>query len=60
MILEIPVFTAIRYMVCEGKSPLRGFHTKEEAKRFIADDDDLTIVTVPKRITQIEVEEAPY
>ena len=60
MYLNIPVFTAIRYMVYELGRPLRGFATKAEAEAFVLDDEDLRIVHIPAKFKTVEVEEAPF
>jgi len=60
MELQIPVFTAIRYMVFELGRPLRGFATKAEAEAFVSDDSDLRIQYIPKKFKTIEVKEAPF
>jgi len=60
MQLNIPVFTAIRYMVYELGRPLRGFATKAEAEAFVAKDEDLRIVHIPTKFKTFEVDEAPF
>ena len=58
--LKIPVLSAIRYMVYEDKSPLRGFATKPEADEFVKNDPDLKIVRIRKKFKTYVVEEAPF
>ena len=58
--IKIPVFTAIRYMVYELDSPLRGFATKKEADEFASKDSDLRVKFIPQKYKTYEVEEAPF
>lgn len=60
MKIEIPVFTAIRWMVFELGKPLRGFETKAQAEAFAAKDKDLEVRQIPKTYKQYEFEEAPF
>ena len=60
MIIKIPQFTAIRYMVHDWGGPLRGFETKADAKRFAGDDDSKWIEYIPRSYYEIDVEEAPF
>lgn len=60
MELQIPVFTAIRYMVHDLSGPLRGFYTKAEAERFADGDSSYTVVHVPQTTKTLTVEEAPF
>ena len=60
MMIEIPKFTAVRWMVFELGKPLRGFETKKQAEEFAKNDSDLEVRQIPKQYKQIEVEEAPF
>lgn len=60
MKIEIPQFTAIRWMVFELGRPLRGFETKKQAEAFVGDDKSLEIRQIPKQYKQYEFEEAPF
>jgi hypothetical protein len=49
--IEIPVYTAIRYMVSDEDGQLRGFNKKLDAQKFIEDKPDCWINQVaPKTI----------
>jgi len=56
--IDIPVYTAIRYMVSDWGGQLRGFNTKKEALRFIEDKPECWIDYIPPRT--IQVEECPF
>lgn len=60
MIIEIPKFTAIRWMVFELGKPFRGFATKREAEEFASQDSAFEVRQIPKQYKQYEVEEAPF
>lgn len=49
--IEIKLYSAIKYMVSDEDGQLRGFNTKREAKKFIKDNPDCWIDQVaPKTI----------
>lgn len=60
MIIQIPKFTAIRWMVFELNKPFRGFATKREADAFASQDLTFEVRQIPKTYVQLEVEEAPF
>lgn len=61
MILSIPIFSAVRFMVYdESNVALRGFYSKPQAQTFIGSDKDLTIKQLPQKFKTYEVEEAPF
>lgn len=60
MQLNIPQFTAIRYMVFELGKPFRGFATKAEAEAFASLDPAFEVKYIPKTYKSIEVEESPF
>ena len=59
MILQIPT-RGISYMVYEGAEKLRGFYTRSEAKYFVGNNKELSIVQLPQKFKTYEVEEAPF
>jgi len=60
MILTVPVYKAIKWMVWDEQGPLRGFSSQEDARHFVGDDTSLKIIPIPKKFKQIIVEEAPF
>jgi hypothetical protein len=60
MQIKIPKFQAIRYMVHDWSGPLRGFETRVEAESFASNDESYWVEYIPKRIANIDVEEAPF
>lgn len=60
MKIEIPVFTAIRWMVFELDRPFRGFATKREAEEFAKQDKAFDVRQIPKTYKAYEFEEAPF
>lgn len=52
--IEIPVYTAIRYMVSDSDGQLRGFNTKREASKFIQDKPDCWIDYIPPKKLLVE------
>ena len=60
MILTVPVYKAIKWMVWDEQGPLRGFSSQEDARHFVGNDTSLKIVPIPKKFKQIEVEEALF
>ena len=60
MKIEIPQYTAIRYMVYDVLGAVRGFPTRAEAEKFVDGNDEYSIEVIPKKIKTIEVEEAPF
>jgi hypothetical protein len=61
MVLNIPVYTATRFMVMdENNEALRGFHTKAQAKNFIDTDLSLSIKELSQKYKTYQVEEAPF
>ena len=60
MKIEIPVFTAIRWMVFDACGPVRGFATKREADAFAKGDSSYEVRQIPKTYKSYEFEEAPF
>lgn len=60
MIIQLPIYRAIRYMVYENGQALRGFATQREAKFFAGQDAEMTIKQLPMQFRHIEVEPAPF
>ena len=60
MKIEIPVFTAIRWMVFDISGPVRGFETKAQAEAFAQGDSSYQVKQIPKTYKQYEFEEAPF
>lgn len=60
MLIEIPKFVAIRWMVFESGKPLRGFITKQEADTFASVDEEYEVRQIPKTYQRYEAEEAPF
>lgn len=58
--IEIPRFTACRWMVSDMSGDLRAFPTKREAESWIKGDSSYVIRQIPKVIKTITVEEAPF
>jgi hypothetical protein len=60
MNLEIPQYTAIKYMVYDSFGAVRGFETKEEANKFAEADSEYQVKKVERKIKSITIEEAPF
>ena len=60
MMIQIPVFTAIRWMVADISGDIRGFATKREADAFAEGDSSYVVKQIPKTYKQYEFEEAPF
>ena len=60
MLIEIPKFVAIRWMVFESGKPLRGFVSKQAAEDFASADDEYEVRQIPKTYQRFEAEEAPF
>ena len=60
IMIEIPKYMAVRWMVYEDGEPLRGFASKREADTFARNDDELEVRQVPKTYQQYQFEEAPF
>jgi hypothetical protein len=52
--IEIPVFTAIKFMVHDIDGALRGFEKLSMAKSFIEDKPDCWIIKVPTKTITVE------
>mgnify|MGYP003348568033 FL=1 len=60
MELRIPIYTAVRWMVHDWDGALRGFHSKADAEKFVANRDEFSIHYIPKTFKTIKIEEAPF
>ena len=60
MNIEIPQYTAIKYMVYDSFGAVRGFETKEKADAFAEGDSEYEVKKVERKIKTIQVEEAPF
>lgn len=48
------------YAVFDELGKLRVFDNKQEADRFIADQDDMYVKYIPRQYDMLTVEEAPF
>ena len=60
MLLKIPQYQAVKYMVYEDGEKLRDFYSKREATEFTRYSPERTIVKLEPKYKVIEVEEAPF
>lgn len=60
VLLEIPQFTACRWMVSDLSGPIRAFPTKMQAEAFISNDNSYVIRKIPQKVKTYIVEEAPF
>jgi hypothetical protein len=52
--IEIPICTAIRYMVSDEDGQLRGFNKKRDAQKFIEDKPGCWIDYIPPKKLLVE------
>lgn len=60
MKIEIPQYTAIRYMVYDRFGAVRGFETKAKADAFAEGDEEYEVRKIERKFKTIEVEEALF
>lgn len=58
--IEIPRFTACRWMVSDLSGDIRAFPTKAQAEEWTGGDSSYVIRHIPKRFQYIKAEEAPF
>jgi hypothetical protein len=47
-----------KYIVCDEDGPIRVFHDKQEANKFLQDDWWVEVVKIPKKVYKFE--DAPF
>lgn len=52
--IEIPIYSAIKYMVSDADGKLRGFNTKKEANRFVEDKPDCWVDYIAPKTILVE------